>query len=74
MAGFVVGFTFCVSAFVIPMVLGKGRVMFVSNLIYTRFGEAGNYPSGAALAIVLLTASTVFVYGIGHLSSKLWER
>jgi ABC-type spermidine/putrescine transport system permease subunit I len=56
------------------MVLGKGRVMFVSNLIYTRFGEAGNYPSGAALAIVLLTASTVFVYGIGHLSSKLWER
>jgi putative spermidine/putrescine transport system permease protein len=74
MAAFLVAFTFCISAFVIPMVLGKGRVMFVANLIYTRFGEVGNFPSGAALAVSLLCASMIFIYGIGFASSKLWER
>ncbi len=54
LAAFMLCFTFSISAFVIPMVLGKGRVLFVSNLIYSRFGEVGNYPGGAALSIALL--------------------
>jgi ABC-type spermidine/putrescine transport system permease subunit I len=48
------------------MVLGKGRVLFVSNLIYSRFGEVGNYPGGAALSIALLTLSLIVVYTIGR--------
>ncbi|MEW6630148.1 MAG: ABC transporter permease [Pseudomonadota bacterium] len=47
--------TLSISAFVIPLILGRGRVAFLSNLIYTRFGEISNYPSGAAFAIVLLS-------------------
>ncbi len=66
LAAFMLCFTFSISAFVIPMVLGKGRVLFVSNLIYSRFGEIGNYPGGAALSIALLVLSLIVVYVLGR--------
>ena len=60
-------FSFGVSAFVIPMILGKGRVVFLSNLIYTRFSEIANYPSGASISIVTGVVSIVIVYGMSRL-------
>ncbi|HLX30223.1 MAG TPA: ABC transporter permease [Casimicrobiaceae bacterium] len=74
LAAFMLCFTFSISAFVIPMVLGKGRVLFVSNLIYARFGEVGNYPSGAALSITLLVLSLFVVYAIGRATGARRER
>src|SRR5262249_20343133 len=62
LAAFLFSFTFSISAFVIPMILGKGRVLFVSNLIYTRFSEIANYPSGAAISVVLFVLALSFVY------------
>lgn len=61
-AAFLISFTFSISAFVIPMVLGKGRVLFLSNTIYNRFSEIANYPSGAAVSIVMLVVSLLVVY------------
>lgn len=60
-------FSFGVSAFVIPMILGKGRVLFLSNLIYTRFSEIANYPSGASISIVTLLICLGIVYTISRL-------
>jgi ABC-type spermidine/putrescine transport system permease subunit I len=74
LGAFMLCFTFCISAFVIPMVLGKGRVLFVSNLIYSRFGEVGNYPGGAALSIVLLALSLIVVYTLDRVAAHRWER
>jgi len=54
-------FSFGVSAFVIPMILGKGRVQFLSNLIYNRFSEVANYPGGASISIVTLLVSLSLV-------------
>jgi putative spermidine/putrescine transport system permease protein len=62
LAAFLFSFAFSISAFVIPMILGKGRVLFVSNLIYNRFSEVANYPSGAAISIVLFLVSILTVY------------
>lgn len=73
LAAFMLCFTFCVSAFVIPMVLGKGRVLFVSNLIYSRFGEVGNYPGGAALSITLLALSLIVVYALDRAAGRRWQ-
>lgn len=56
-SSFLVSLTFSISAFVIPMVLGKGRVLFLSNTIYTRFSDVANYPSGAAVSIAMLVIS-----------------
>ncbi len=60
-------FSFGVSAFVIPMILGKGRVVFLSNLIYTRFSEIANYPSGASISIVTLIVCLGIVYVLTRL-------
>jgi putative spermidine/putrescine transport system permease protein len=73
LGAFMICFTFSISAFVIPMVLGKGRVLFVSNLIYSRFGEIGNYPGGAALSITLLILSLIVIYGLGRAAAGRWE-
>jgi putative spermidine/putrescine transport system permease protein len=73
LAAFLFSFTFSISAFVIPMILGKGRVLFVSNLIYTRFSEIANYPSGAAIAVVLFALALAFVYLMSRQVSRRWD-
>jgi len=70
LASFLFGFTFSISAFVIPMILGKGRVLFISNLIYTRFSEIANYPSGAAISVVLFALAMLIVYVLTRLVNR----
>jgi len=74
LAAFMLCYTFCISAFVIPMVLGKGRVLFVSNLIYSRYGEVGDYPGGAAISIVMLILSVLLVYVVTQAAGSRWEK
>jgi putative spermidine/putrescine transport system permease protein len=66
---FLIGLTFSISAFVIPMVLGKGRVLFLSNSIYNRFSELADYPSGAAIAMVMLAVSLMLVLAVSRLAA-----
>ncbi|RUW53306.1 ABC transporter permease [Mesorhizobium sp. M1A.F.Ca.ET.072.01.1.1] len=70
LSAFLICFTLCLSAFVIPMVLGKGKVLFVSNLIYARFSEIADYPSGSAVAITMLIIALIAIYGITWLVAK----
>jgi putative spermidine/putrescine transport system permease protein len=73
LAAFLFAFTFSISAFVIPMILGKGRVLFISNLIYTRFSEIANYPSGGAISIVLFVVALAIVYAVSRQITKRWK-
>ena len=73
LAAFLFAFTFSISAFVIPMILGKGRVLFVSNLIYTRFSEIADYHSGAAISIVLFVVALSVVYVLSRQIAKRWN-
>ena len=57
----------------VGMILGKGRVLFISNLIYNRFSEIANYPSGAAISIVLFVLAMLIVYGLTHQVNKRWQ-
>ena len=72
LAAFLFAFTFSISAFVIPMILGKGRVLFISNLIYNRFSEIADYPSGAAVSMVLFFAALSIVYITSRQVTKRW--
>jgi putative spermidine/putrescine transport system permease protein len=72
LSAFLVCYTLCISAFVIPMILGKGQVFFVSNLIYSRFQETANYPSGSALAIIMLAVSLAFIYAVTRFARGRW--
>ena len=72
LAAFLFAFTFSISAFVIPMILGKGRVLFISNLIYNRFSEIADYPSGAAVSMVLFFVALSIVYITSRQVTKRW--
>jgi ABC-type spermidine/putrescine transport system permease subunit I len=74
LAAFLINYTIAISAFVMPMVLGKGKVLFMSNLIYARFGEVADYPSGSAIAIQLLILAFVMIYAITRLAGTRWEK
>ena len=63
-----------ISAFVVPMILGKGKVLFVSNLIYARFSEIANYPSGSAVSIAMLVMSLAIIYGITRMVAARWGK
>lgn len=74
LSAYIINFTLAISAFVIPMILGKGKVLFFSNLIYSRFGEAVNYPAGSAIAVELLMLTFVIVYALQALLPARLER
>lgn len=70
-SAFMISMTLGVSAFVIPWVLGRGRVLFISTLIYSRFSEVANYPSGAAISIVMIVLSMFLIFVMSKLATSL---
>jgi len=72
LSAFLVSYTLCISAFVVPLILGKGRLLFISNLIYSRFSEVANYPSGAAMSMVLLASSLLIIYVVTRIAAARW--
>jgi ABC-type spermidine/putrescine transport system permease subunit I len=64
LSAFFVSFAMCISNFVVPLILGSGVVLFASNLMYIRFSEVANFPSGAAIGIVMLVLSFAVVFGL----------
>ncbi|MBM7487849.1 ABC-type spermidine/putrescine transport system permease subunit I [Bradyrhizobium sp. USDA 3686] len=70
-SAFLVSMTLGISAFIIPWILGRGRVTFISNLIYSRFSEIANYPSGAAISIVMMALSMALIFVMSKLATSL---
>lgn len=70
-SAFLVSMTVGAAAFAIPWILGRGRILFISNLIYTRLADIGNSPSGAAIAIVMTIASFLLIFTLSRLTSLL---
>lgn len=54
-------FILCVPAFSIPLLLGEGSVLMIANAIYDRVLFAENLPFGAALAVLALIITLVFL-------------
>lgn len=52
--GLILVFVPCLGAFISPELLGGGKSMMIGSLIQQQFGQARNWPFGAALAFVLL--------------------
>ena len=68
LSAFLICYTLNIGSFVVPMILGRGRVLFVSNILYNRFSEVANYPSGAAIAMVILILTLLLVYAVSRLA------
>ncbi len=69
-SGFLVALAMCISNFIAPLLLGRGVVVFTTSLMYTRFADIGNYPSGAAIGISMLLLSFAVVYGLAALARR----
>lgn len=74
LSAFLISFTLSISAFVVPMVLGRGKVTFVSSLIYNRFSELANFPSGSAVSMVMLVISMLVIYAVSRLTNSRWDK
>ena len=73
LSAFLICYTLGISAFVMPMILGRGQIFFVSNLVYSRFGEVANYPSGSALSMIMLALSLLIIYLITRMATAHWS-
>ncbi|QIB35225.1 ABC transporter permease [Ancylobacter pratisalsi] len=69
----IIAYAFCISNLVVPMLVGRGFILFVSNLIYSRFSDVANFPGGAALSIVMMVISVSLFYGLLHLVRSNWQ-
>ncbi|MET4751149.1 ABC transporter permease [Bradyrhizobium sp. RT11b] len=70
---FVLIYCLAISAFVIPWILGRGQIIFLSNLIYARFSEISNFPSGSALSVLLLAASLATVFLLTKAAGRVFD-
>lgn len=58
-AGSILVFVPCLGAYVVPRILGGGKLMMLGNFIELQFGQGRNWPLGAAFSIVLLVIVTL---------------
>jgi putative spermidine/putrescine transport system permease protein len=70
-SAFMIGFAMCISNFVVPLILGRGIVLFTTNLMYVRLTEVANYPSGAAIGLIMLTLAIAVVYAMTVIVRRL---
>ena len=57
-AGSILVFIPALGAYVTPRILGGGKQLMLGNLIEVQFGQARNWPLGAALSLTLLVIVT----------------
>jgi putative spermidine/putrescine transport system permease protein len=66
-AGSLLTFSFAISSFITPALLGGNRVSTISTLIYEKFTFSSNWPVGATLVVVLLVINVAVVALHGRL-------
>jgi putative spermidine/putrescine transport system permease protein len=64
-AGSLLVFTFTISSFITPSLLGGNRVSTISTVIYEKFTFSANWPVGATLVVALLiiNAAVIALHG-----------
>ncbi|WP_164479114.1 ABC transporter permease [Nakamurella antarctica] len=61
-------------SYVQPVLLGGGKVLLVGNLIASQFGDARNWPFGAALSVIILIMLMLALMGIAVYSRKAGKK
>lgn len=69
-AGTALVFILALSAFITPALLGGGRVIMITNLIYTQVSQVLDWQFAAALSMIILLATIVVYAALGFLSRR----
>jgi ABC-type spermidine/putrescine transport system permease subunit I len=71
LSAFMIAFAMCISNFIVPLILGRGVVLFASNLMYVRFTDVANFPSGAAIGIIMFMLTALIVFAMTLIVGRL---
>jgi ABC-type spermidine/putrescine transport system permease subunit I len=71
LSAFMIAFAMCISNFVVPLILGRGVVLFTTNLMYVRFSDVANFPSGAAIGVLMFGLAALVVTATTQLVRRL---
>jgi ABC-type spermidine/putrescine transport system permease subunit I len=72
-SGFAISFALAGAAFVVPQILGRGKVQFLSNLVYNRFSQVADYPSGAAISLAMVVATSALLLLVSVVFTPKWD-
>ncbi|MCC6471093.1 MAG: ABC transporter permease [Alphaproteobacteria bacterium] len=76
--GFVAGAIFCfiltMNAYATPVLLGGPQFVMMGPLVYTQFAVKSNWPLGAAVAFILMSATLVLTAGANLLVQRRYRR
>ena len=67
-------FSYAITSFMVPLILGNGFVAFVANVIYERFSETADFPSGSALSVLMLLFTLLLVYALTRSIQARWGK
>jgi spermidine/putrescine transport system permease protein len=56
--------------YVIPTILGGGKVLMYGNVVADQFQSTGDYPFGAALSVSLMIVLTIAVLVVRRASAR----
>ncbi len=71
LSAYMIALAMCISSFVVPLILGRGIVLFATNLMYVRFSDVANYPSGAAIGVIMFVLAALIIYAMMRLTRAL---
>lgn len=74
LSGSLIVFALSTSSFVIPGILGGRRFKVVATLIYDQYLRELNWPTGAALALVLLVANMIIIILFNRALQRRYQR
>lgn len=73
-ASFILAFSIAVSSYLIPVLIGAGRIPVLPMNIYSVTMETGDLPMGAAMSMILLGVVVVMTYVFGKVAAHVGRR
>ena len=74
LAGSILTFILAMNAYATPVLLGGPRFMMMGPLVYNQFVQQNNWPFGAAISFVLMTATLLLTVAANLLVQRRYRR
>lgn len=74
LAGTILTFILAMNAYATPVLLGGPRFMMMGPLVYNQFVQQNNWPFGAAISFVLMTATLLLTVAANLLVQRRYRR
>lgn len=71
MTGFSLVMILLLGEYLIPTLLGGGKVFFIGNALVDLFLQSRNWPFGSAIAITLVAVSVVVLIAANRISTRV---